>query len=683
MGFLNPWFLGGLIAVGLPVWLHLLKRHKTDPQPFPSLMFFEHREQSSVQHRRLDYILLFLLRTLMLVLLALLFASPYIRRLTPKGRGDKLIVVAVDRSFSMRTKEGTSSRLDLAKNEALNVLSKLGPGQKGQVVALADTLQAMTQQTADPGELRGAVSAIKESDARASFGELSRYLRTLSESTKTPLDVHLISDLQKSGMPPGFTDVRLDQDTDITFHEIGKPQPNWAVETVIAPQHIYDPKRARISATVTGFSAPAATRTVTLLMNGKTIQSKSVMVPENGRASAEFAGLDQASYGFNRCEIRIDSADGLAADDRYAFSVERTDPKKVLFVDDGQHPKAQEYFRAALNATPDSAFQLEPLRPDVAANSELSKYAVVVLNDLGSMPSGLEQALQKYVTAGGSLFEAIGPASAVAFPRAPVLDEAIDGTSYASREGERFFSVSDVDTGHDVMKSVERFDGVKIYLAVNVGTKNSRVLARLSNGKPLVLERKVGEGKVLAFTSDFSAANNDMPQHYAWVPFVQRSVAYLGGSGSGEQPTNLSVGEYVELRTGNEKGAQAEVQDPDGQRVLSLQDAAQARNFELTREGFYEVRTAGGKRSLIAAHANRKESDLAIIPQETLDLWKATGSSGPVNASGQGTGGEGNTMPWSLSPFILLLLLGVALAESVVADRYLRPQAQPQETKAA
>jgi hypothetical protein len=682
MGFLNPWFLGGLVAVGLPIWLHLLKRHKTDPTPFPSLMFFEHREQSSVQHRRLDYILLFILRTLMLVLLALLFASPFIRRLTPKGAGKKLVVVAVDRSFSMRTKEGTSTRLDDAKTEALNVLSKLPPGQPAQVVALADTLQAMTQQTADPGELRGAVQAIKESDERASFGELARYLRTLTESTKTPLDVHLISDLQKSAMP-AFTDVRLDQDTDITFHPVGKVQPNWAVETVIAPQHVYDPKRVHISATVTGFSAPAATRTVTLLMNGKTIQSKSVNVPENGRGSVEFTGLDQASYGFNRCEIRIDSADNLPADDHYMFSVERTDPKKVLFVDDGRHPEAQEFFRAALNATPDSAFQLEPLRPDVAANSDLTKYAVVVLNDLGSLPSGLEASLQKYVSNGGSLFEAIGPASAVAFPRVPILDEPIDGTSYASREGERFFSVSDLDTGHDVMKSVERFDGVKIYLATNVGSTKSTVLARMSNGKPLVLERKVGEGKVLVFTSDFGAANNDLPRHYSWVPFVQKSVAYLGGAGSGEQPTNLSVGEYVELRTGDEKGAQAEVQDPDGQRVLSLEEAAQARNFELTREGFYEVRTAGGKRSLIAAHANRKESDLAVIPRETLDLWKASGSSGPVDGSGQGTGGEGNTTPWPLSPYILLLLLGIALAESVVADRYLRPQAQPQETKAA
>src|SRR5215471_4224509 len=51
----------GLAAVGLPIWIHLLKRHKTEPTPFPSLMFFEQREQSSVKHRRLEYLLLWAL----------------------------------------------------------------------------------------------------------------------------------------------------------------------------------------------------------------------------------------------------------------------------------------------------------------------------------------------------------------------------------------------------------------------------------------------------------------------------------------------------------------------------------------------------------------------------------------------------------------------------------------------
>src|ERR1700691_4347152 len=74
MGFLAPWFLAGAVAVGLPLWIHLLKRHRTDPRLFPSLMLFEKREQSSIKHRRLEHLLLFALRVAMLLLLALLFA---------------------------------------------------------------------------------------------------------------------------------------------------------------------------------------------------------------------------------------------------------------------------------------------------------------------------------------------------------------------------------------------------------------------------------------------------------------------------------------------------------------------------------------------------------------------------------------------------------------------------------
>ena len=72
MGFLAPWFLAGLAAIGLPVWLHLLKQHKTTPLPFSSLMFFERRTQSSIKHRRLRYLLLFAAR------LALVVFDPYL-----------------------------------------------------------------------------------------------------------------------------------------------------------------------------------------------------------------------------------------------------------------------------------------------------------------------------------------------------------------------------------------------------------------------------------------------------------------------------------------------------------------------------------------------------------------------------------------------------------------------------
>src|ERR1044072_1246552 len=115
MGFLTPWFLAGAAAIGLPVWLHLLKKHKSTPLPFSSLMFFEQHTQSSIKHRRLRYLILFALRTALILLIVLAFAHPYItRRVMPLQRSGEVTVVAIDNSLSMRA----NSRLDAAKRAA-------------------------------------------------------------------------------------------------------------------------------------------------------------------------------------------------------------------------------------------------------------------------------------------------------------------------------------------------------------------------------------------------------------------------------------------------------------------------------------------------------------------------------------------------------------------------------------
>jgi hypothetical protein len=183
----------------------------------------------------------------------------------------------------------------------------------------------------------------------------------------------------------------------------------------------------------------------------------------------------------------------------------------------------------------------------------------------------------------------------------------------------------------------------------------------------------------MVFASTFDNVTNDLPLHAAWVPFVEKSAAYLAGSGA-EQPVDLVVGSYFELRTADNKSAAAEVLDPDGKRLLSLEEATKAKNFAVDKEGYFELKTASGRHTLLAVHADRRESDLAVIPQETLDLWRATGS----DQTAPGTSGQGNERdkkPWPLWPWLLLLLLVVAMAESWVADRHLRPAAEPTGTQ--
>src|SRR3954447_11688006 len=132
MGFLTPWFLAGGLALGLPVWLHLLKQHKTTPLPFSSLMFFEKRTQSSIKHRRLKYLLLFALRVALLVLLALAFANPFLNTSgAAAAGGKKLVAFAIDNSYSMRQ----GGRLDRAKQQAAESLSGIRGEDKGLALA--------------------------------------------------------------------------------------------------------------------------------------------------------------------------------------------------------------------------------------------------------------------------------------------------------------------------------------------------------------------------------------------------------------------------------------------------------------------------------------------------------------------------------------------------------------------
>ena len=53
-------------------------------------MFLERRTQSSVKHRRLKYLALLAMRLAIIVLLALMFANPFIRREYRKGWEDIL-----------------------------------------------------------------------------------------------------------------------------------------------------------------------------------------------------------------------------------------------------------------------------------------------------------------------------------------------------------------------------------------------------------------------------------------------------------------------------------------------------------------------------------------------------------------------------------------------------------------
>jgi hypothetical protein len=201
---------------------------------------------------------------------------------------------------------------------------------------------------------------------------------------------------------------------------------------------------------------------------------------------------------------------------------------------------------------------------------------------------------------------------------------------------------------------------------IKVDPGKSRVVARLSDQTPLLMDQQVGEGHILVFASTFDNIANDFPVHNSFVPFIEQTARYLGRLDNG--PSAVQVGSFEELRDNKEKGAAVDVMDPKGDRVLSLSEATKAQNVQFTLAGFYDIRRPNGRNELVAVNADRHESDLLPAPPETLSLWQntANGTSG-----GEGPASSEQQKPLSLWWYVMLAVLALAVAESLLGNRHL------------
>jgi hypothetical protein len=504
-------------------------------------------------------------------------------------------------------------------------------------------------------------------------------VRLVGEEARASIELHFFSDMQRSSMAPSFPEMAFPDTVTLVLHPVARlATPNWTVESVTAPGQLWGSPRdampARVQAVITGSATPAATRTASLLVNGRTTATRTVQVPAGGRATVEFPSLD-VPYGFSRCEVRIDSNDAFPNDDGYLFAVERSDPQRALFIHAATETRSTRYFGDALDSAAESAFVLQSVSVDQATNVSLSKYGFVVLSNLFGVPALLETNLLGYVRGGGSAFVALGTAAA-GRGRVPIFGETIRRVHDYSRESsggrDQFVSVGETDRSLALVGKTGSLSGVKFYYAVDVDPADARVVVRLTDHTPLLLDKKIGEGRVLLFTSGLDNLTNDFPLHPAFVAFVEQTARYLSGT---ERPARArTVDSFFDLRTTREQepGQKlgVEVVDPDGHRPLSLNEAATTQALRLTRAGFYQVRLANGREDVVGVNPDRRESSLDVVPDDVLALWRGSPKSSERAGSTYGRAPEEHE-PVSIWRYIMLLALTAALAESWLASRYL------------
>src|SRR5690606_22457884 len=134
LSFLVPAFLAGLLALGIPIAIHLSRRQAREPVQFPSLMFLKNIPQQTEERRQIHRWPLLLLRCLAILLLVLAFARPFLDRDEAQASvpttGARELVVLGDRSYSM----GVGDRWQQAVEAGVGAIDGMSSQDRGTLI---------------------------------------------------------------------------------------------------------------------------------------------------------------------------------------------------------------------------------------------------------------------------------------------------------------------------------------------------------------------------------------------------------------------------------------------------------------------------------------------------------------------------------------------------------------------
>jgi hypothetical protein len=492
---------------------------------------------------------------------------------------------------------------------------------------------------------------------RLEYGQLTRSIDGLLRTAELPVVINLVTDAQASALPTRFGELAPRRPAEIVIHDVtdGAAE-NWALDSFGGSA-----LTGELTASVRSFAPEAATKTLTLAHNGRTVAEQTVEVEAGGRAEATFAPLELAA-GSNRVEVTLSPADELATDDRRYLAVKRPEPRKVLIVAADVDGRAALFTSAALETLTTLTLTAD-VRASPVGDPPLSSYSFVVVTDIGELDGSQAAAVQEYVANGGRALLATGPRSA-GLVTLPVTGHTL--LTNPQMGGAVSVSIGEVDATHPALRGVDELRAANFSRYVNVepGT-DDRVLIRLADGTPLALERGMGAGRVLLVTSSLGREWNDLPVQPAFVPLMAGVANHLlGGAGF---TSEADLGSTLAVRAMGLAGGR--IFDPRGEAAQSL--GAGSEDVLLDQVGFYEV-VGGGTTELVAVNFDPRESDLALIEPATLERWRGLGVGASDQEQTAVVAATEEPVASSLGPWLVLLLIGLVIVESAVGNWHLR-----------
>jgi hypothetical protein len=592
LGLVNVGFLAAALAVAVPVIIHLLFRRRARVVEIGTLRFLRIVVQDNAHRRKLRRWLLLALRVAGMFLLALIFARPYWSQ-SSAGSQDRELIVLIDQSASMDARESGPSAFARAQDAADKLLARTSEGTVTHLTYFdARGVFAADDPRGEPqGDSGGGLRGISGGGLRGISGGGLRvdhrrrpgfagtdYPATLTwardlfvSSGRPSRRLVLITDLQRCGL--GSAKVNdFPRDVEIELIDVGKSLArNLTVDDVqVRSSDIRPGKPLVVAARVFNAGAFAVKQVpvrIELTGGGRKYEDRTKVSLAAGAHDVVHFELDSPQPGMYQGFVEVDGGDPLKGDDRRWLAFDARAVDRVLLVDGepgtSVYTNETYYLEAALrlrlaegenegdgSSSPFASETTEkrnvirstttPYAPQrVPADHgehwpDLAPYRVVVLCNVAGLADDHISSLADYVAEGGNLLWFMGgkvrPAAYEPLARLRLVPATV---GEASQRGAFRFEIWDKehpifralsDPQHGDLRSVRFLRIVELQPEAD-----SQVLASDQAGHPLVVEGRLGKGKILMAAMAADRDWGDWPTNRLYLPLVHQAVGYLAG----------------------------------------------------------------------------------------------------------------------------------------------------------
>ncbi len=629
MTFLSPTILFGLLAVSIPLIIHLLSLRKTKEIEFSSIRFIEELKHESIRRLQLKHWILVLLRMLLIAALVLMFARPVGKGFISgamTGEQETRVAILIDNSVSMSAEVESIPLLERVRKEVPGILNQYA-GQT--TVDIWKTCPPARVYSGPANE-----QAIREliGDIPMTFSK--DHIWSALDTMMADLDVRepnrecfIFSDFQTTPQKPIYLSMADSSDTPWRFYLVDQPDINHnisirtgrVVSQVRLPDHIMKVKtHIENDGKMTMDYFP-----VELYLGSQRVgQVVSSLTAGFGKdfGFEAFPGKTGIIHG----KITVPN-DDFTPDNSLTFELSIADQIACTII--GQKTEDIYLLETALaSIDKQSDFLLVNSRTaPVIDRIPLDETDVLILVNPQKITDEAILQIQSFINDGGGViwfmgdgFETDKTSMQYAGLKLPVPREMV------ILPGENFIPVVAPDRNHPMLDglNVRNFETelpqVFRYVQVETSSQHNPILS-LSNGDPFLASMQQGNGQLVVCTSLLDLKWNDLPMRGFMVPLLHRILLVLATDESNSMPIEVDATKAIALDR-DLIHSEWSVVMPSGRTVLYIPDFnSEMLLVDQTHElGSYTVLADGLPYTAFSTHLSPGEYPSTRVPEDII-----------------------------------------------------------------